>query len=109
MKGDNMLEFLKSIDSWVWIMIIMVLYVGFYIYRNVTNYKKNRDAILEFQNKLEVGSRVVLNSGIHATVKELTKQTAVVEIADKIDIQVERFSIATFEKAVAAEEEKSEE
>ena len=75
-----MLEFLKSVDSWVWIGVILVVYMAFYLYRNVSNYNKNRNAILEFQNKLEVGSRVILNSGIHATIKELTKQPQSVEV-----------------------------
>lgn len=107
MKGDIMLEFLRSVDSWIWIVVILVLYMGFYIYRNVANYNKNRNAILDFQNKLEIGSRVVLSSGIHATVKEMNKQTATVEIAPKLEIIVERFSIVAFEKAVTLEEEKT--
>lgn len=103
-----MLEFLKSVDSWVWIGVILVVYMAFYLYRNVSNYNKNRNAILEFQNKLEVGSRVILNSGIHATIKELTKQTAIVEIAPNLEILVERFSIAALEKAVTLEDNKEE-
>jgi len=104
-----MLEFLKTIPSWVWIAAILVLYMAFYIYRNVSNYNKNRNTILEFQNKLDVGSRVVLSSGIHATIKELTRQTAVVEIAPKLEILVERFSIAALEKTVNLEDNNEEE
>lgn len=103
-----MLEFLKSIDSWVWIVVVMVLYLGFYLYRNIKTYNKNRTKILDFQNALDVGSRVVLNSGIHATIKELNRKTAIVEIAPKIEILIERFSIAALEKEVELESEETE-
>ncbi len=104
-----MSEFFKSVDSWIWIVVILVIYMAFYIFRNISSYNKNRNAILEFQNSLQVGSRVVLSSGIHATIKELTRQTAVVEIAPKIEILVERFSIATLEKTVLLEDNTEEE
>ena len=101
-----MLEFLQGIQTWIWTLIIFAVFLVYYIFRNIKAYNKNRDAILDFQNKLEVGSRVILSSGVHGTVKDINKKVAIVEIAPKVDVTVERFSISAFEKAVVKEEEK---
>jgi len=103
-----MLEYLQGISTWVWTLIIFAVFLVYYIFRNIRAYNKNRDAILGFQNKLEVGSRVILNSGVHGTIKEINKRVAIVQIAPKVDITVERFSISTFEKAEVKEEVKEE-
>lgn len=94
-----MLELLQKVPSWIWSVAILIVFMGYYVYRNVKTYNKNRDALLEFQNKLEVGNRVIMSSGIHGTVKQITKHTITVEIAPKTDILVERFSVSTLEKA----------
>jgi len=99
-----MLEFLQGIDTWIWTLIIFVAFLAYYVFRNIRSYNKNRDAILGFQNKLEVGSRIILSSGIHGTIKDLNKKTAIIEIAPKVIITAERFSISAFEKAEVKEE-----
>lgn len=61
-------------------------------------YKKQKQESRAYQERLKVGDRVILSSGIHGKVLSLENVTARVEIAPDVVVIVERYALALLEK-----------
>ena len=49
----------------------------------------------EMINKIKAGDRVITSSGIHGTVTTIKDKTILVRVADKVDLEFSRASVAT--------------
>lgn len=59
--------------------------------------KRRQKKVLEFQEGLQVGDKVVMTSGIHGQITRLSEKTVQVQIADKVRIEVARASIGGYQ------------
>ena len=82
---------------WFWIIIVWIVYMVFIMAKRAADYKKAKEESRKFQQSLKVGDRVILTNGIHGSISLLDKATAIIKIADRVEITVERYSIGTFE------------
>jgi preprotein translocase subunit YajC len=71
---------------------ILLIIVVFWFFVIRPQMKRQRDA-QQMQAQLEVDSRVMLTSGIFGTVREITPDHVLVEIADNVAIEVVRAAI----------------
>ena len=62
------------------------------------NMKKSRDHMRILQESLKPGVNVMLLGGIYGTLVRLNKDTAIVKIADNVEIKVDRSSIQSVVK-----------
>ncbi len=72
------------------IIVIAVFY--FLIWRPQANEQKKRKAMLEAIKK---GDEIVTVGGIHGTVVVTKKDTLIVKIADKVEIEIERSGVGS--------------
>ncbi|WP_073998585.1 preprotein translocase subunit YajC [Anaerococcus urinomassiliensis] len=57
------------------------------------NMKKSRENMRILQESLKPGVKVMLLGGIYGTLVKLNKETAIVKIAENVEIKVDRSSI----------------
>lgn len=57
------------------------------------NMKKSREHMEELQNKLKPGVNVMLLGGIYGKLVKLSKDTAIINVANNVDIKVDRSAI----------------
>ncbi|WP_297280880.1 preprotein translocase subunit YajC [uncultured Anaerococcus sp.] len=69
----------------IFIMIIQII--------SMKNMKKSRTYIEKLQNSLKPGVNVMLIGGIYGTIVKIDQITAIVNIAQNVDIKVDRSSI----------------
>ena len=62
------------------------------------NMKKSRENMRVLQENLKPGVNVMLLGGIYGTLVRLNKDTAIVKIADNVEIKVDRSSIQSVVK-----------
>lgn len=62
------------------------------------NMKKSRENMRVLQESLKPGLNVMLLGGIYGTLVRLNKDTAIVKIADNVEIKVDRSSIQSVVK-----------
>jgi len=55
--------------------------------------KKRQEEIKKFRDALSVGDSVVTSGGIHGKIKEINDNTMVLEIANNVNITVDKASI----------------
>lgn len=77
--------------NYMWIMMILMFVILYFFMIRPQN--KKQKEIQKFRRNLEVGQQVVTAGGIHATIKEVTDNTVVVEIAKDVRITVEKSSV----------------
>ncbi|MDQ2689360.1 MAG: preprotein translocase subunit YajC [Chloroflexota bacterium] len=59
--------------------------------------QKQFAALREMQNALQIGSRVMISSGIHGTIRELEEDTVGLEVSPGVVITVARAAVAEIE------------
>jgi len=84
------------------ILIVIVVAMYFLMIRPARKQQQKQQAIM---NALEVGSRVMLGSGIYGTIRHLGEKQAVIEISPGVDLTILR---AAIRGAVTPEEEEFE-
>ena len=57
------------------------------------NMKKNRAAMQELQNKIQIGARVLFGGGIYGKIVKIKGDVIVVEMAKGLVVQISRFGI----------------
>lgn len=87
----------KFINSNAWIInfgFLIILVVMYYLW-NYRQFRKEQKRILELQNSLSVGDKVMLSAGFYAIIKSLEKKSAVVEIGEQqiVLVTINRFAI----------------
>jgi preprotein translocase subunit YajC len=71
--------------------ILLVLVFYFFIIRPQS---KRRREFVDMQQKVVLGSRVMITSGLFGTVKDLGDETMTLEIAPGVDVEVHRNVVA---------------
>ncbi|MDR2930786.1 MAG: preprotein translocase subunit YajC [Propionibacteriaceae bacterium] len=90
--------------GWEMIGILVIFGVAMY-FLMIRPAKKQQQKQQEMMNSLEVGSRVMLGSGIYGTIRHLGEKQAVIEISPGVDLTILRQAIRG---AVAPDEEEFE-
>lgn len=78
---------------WIFVALIIIIYMVIVPVLNQKKVKQDQLRMKEFQARLNVNDEIVMFNGIHGKVKELHEDTALVEIAPEVVIQVERTAI----------------
>jgi preprotein translocase subunit YajC len=79
------------------IISLVILFAG-YIALSLVNMKKQQKKLLEVQTEIQVGRKVIISGGIHGVIKHLTDQTALIEVANGVTLNVERYALMNIRK-----------
>jgi preprotein translocase subunit YajC len=74
------------------IIMMVVIFVIFYFFMIRPQQKKQKE-IQKFRDSILVGDKVVTAGGIHGKIKEIKDTYVVLEIANNVNIQIEKTSI----------------
>ncbi|TXJ08070.1 MAG: preprotein translocase subunit YajC [Aeromicrobium sp.] len=79
----------------------LLIAVAFYllVLRPVSRQKREFDALKQLQSALEPGVRVMIASGIYGTIRSISDDTVMLEIAPNTQICVAKGAIAQIENA----------
>jgi preprotein translocase subunit YajC len=80
-----------------WIMMIAIVAI-FYFFMIRPQQKKQKE-IQKARNAIQVGDKVVTSGGVHAKVKKVNDDYFVVEIADNVEIKIDRASVFSLPNA----------
>ena len=75
----------------VFIALIIIVFICYIIISPIIRYKgikENNEKHLKFLNELNIGDKVLLNSGIFGTLKEKNEENYSIEISESIVIKV---------------------
>ncbi len=75
----------------LWFVVLIAIF-WFLLLRPQRQEQKKRDAMIK---SLHRGDRVVTMGGMHGTIVDLNDETAILRIADKVDITVSRTSVGS--------------
>ena len=70
------------------LLIIFIVLIGFTVWQGKRQGKKQQEERAQLESRLEVGTRVVLNSGLFVTITHLGDNQAVVELAPGVEVSV---------------------
>ncbi|EFT16520.1 preprotein translocase, YajC subunit [Cutibacterium modestum HL037PA3] len=70
------------------LLIVFILLIGFTVWQGKKQVKKQQKERAQLESRLEVGARVVLNSGLFVTITHLGDKQAVVELAPGVEVSV---------------------
>ena len=73
--------------------IMMVAIFAIFYFFMIRPQKKRQEEIKKFRDALQVGDEVVTSGGIHGKIKEINDNTMIVEIANNVNITVDKASI----------------
>lgn len=94
-------------SSTITLVLYMVVFFGimyFFMIRPQQKQAKQRQAML---NSLRVNDKVITSGGIYGKVKKVKDNSVIVQIADKVEIEVARAGIASIEnREVVVEKDK---
>lgn len=88
-------------------MLPIIIVFAVMIFFMMRSQKKQQQKRQEMLDKIVKGSRVLLNSGMLGTVAEVREKTFVVEIADKVQVEVVKNGVADVVEEQAAAEKKA--
>lgn len=88
-------------------MLPIIIVFAVMIFFMMRSQKKQQQKRQEMLDKIIKGSRVLLNSGMLGTVAEVREKTFVVEIADKVQVEVVKNGVADVVEEQAAAEKKA--
>ena len=74
------------------ILMMAAIFAIFYFFM-IRPQKKREEEIRKFRDALAVGDSVVTSGGIHGKIKEIKDNTMVLEIANNVNITVDKASI----------------
>ena len=74
------------------IIMIVLIFVIFYFFMIRPQNKKQKE-ITKFRASLEIGKEVLTQGGLFGTIKEMTDDCVMVEIASNVKVKVDRNSI----------------
>ena len=88
-------------------MLPIIIVFAVMIFFMMRSQKKQQQKRQEMLDKIVKGSRVLLNSGMLGNVVEVREKTFVVEIADKVQVEVVKNGVADVVEEQAAAEKKA--
>ncbi len=74
------------------ILMMAVIFVIFYFFM-IRPQKKRQEEIKKFRDALSIGDTVVTSGGIHGKIKEINDNTMVLEIANNVNITIDKASV----------------
>ena len=77
--------------SMMWIMLIAMFVIMYFFMIRPQN--KKQKEIANFRKSLQVNQNVITAGGIHGTIKEITDDYIVLEIASNVKIKIDKNSI----------------
>ena len=77
--------------SMMWIMLIAMFAIMYFFMIRPQN--KKQKEIANFRKSLQVNQKVITAGGIHGTIKEITDDYIVLEIASNVKIKIDKNSI----------------
>lgn len=89
-----MLEFLSH--YW-WLLLIAIILAAFFFLSRwakkvQTEAKGNAETSSAF-SEIQIGSKVILDSGIHGIIKKINEKTFIIEIAPNVQIECEKYGV----------------
>ena len=88
----------------MWIMLLLMIVI-FYVFMIRPQSKKAKEE-RKFRDGLQKGDKVVTAGGIHGKVFEVKESTIVIEVANNVNITVEKNFIQSSPETVAANQKK---
>ena len=79
-------------SGWQSLIMILLIFVVFYFFM-IRPQSKRQKEIKKFRDSLKQGDKVITAGGIHGKIKNVKENTVVLEIADGMNITVEKSSI----------------
>lgn len=73
--------------------IMMVAIIAIFYFFMIRPQKKRQKEINEFRENLAVGDSIVTSGGIHGKIKEIKDNTIILEIANNVNITIDKSSI----------------
>jgi preprotein translocase subunit YajC len=77
--------------AYMWIMLIAMFAIMYFFMIRPQN--KRQKQINDFRKTLQVNQKVITAGGIHGTIKEISDDTVVLEIASGVKITIDKASI----------------
>ena len=74
--------------------LLILVFIAFFYFMLIRPMRKQVAAQTELRSNLEVGSRVVLTSGMHGTIKHLGEKQAIIELAPGLEVTVVKQAIS---------------
>jgi preprotein translocase subunit YajC len=82
----------------VWVSLIpFALMIGIFYVLVLLPMRRRQRKVQEFQSALKVGDRVITTSGIYGSITKVDEKSVVVQIADKVRIEVARAAIGGYQ------------
>ncbi len=80
---------------WIFLIIAISIAAVTYIRRTAASLQKEAEQIESDMSskKMEPGTSVILDSGIHGTIKSVKESTCMVEIAPGVQVEVEKYGL----------------
>ncbi|HWR40966.1 MAG TPA: preprotein translocase subunit YajC [Patescibacteria group bacterium] len=93
-------EILQAIQA-SWPIVLMGVIFYFLLYRPQKKEQQKRASLL---NSLKKGDKVVTIGGLHGVIVSINEKTAVLQVAEKVELVFSRSAISGFQNAAKTEE-----
>ena len=81
-----------------WVQLMpFALILGIFYFVILAPMRKRQKKVVEFQQALKVGDRVVTTAGIYGTIAKIGDASVHLKIADKLNIEVTKSSVAGYQ------------
>ena len=78
--------------GWSSMIMIGLLIVVFYLFM-IRPQQKRQKEIKKFREALKIGDKVITSGGIHAKIKEMKDDHVIIEIANNVNVKIDKGSI----------------
>lgn len=87
--------FLDVLKHYWWILLILAIaiFLSMNYRRNMGYLQKEKEKADARSARVKVGSKVILDSGMHGVVRGISEKTLTIEIAPKVLVEFERYGV----------------
>lgn len=89
------MEFLQVIGKYWYVFLILAFLLWFTLRYSKAKamMAKEKEKVQERTTKIALGTKVILDSGMHGIVRGITEKTYVIEIAPKVLVEFEKYGV----------------
>ena len=87
--------------SCVTVIVLLGIFAIILTFISARNMRKNRQAMQELQNKIQIGARVLFGGGIYGKIVRIKDDVIDVEMAKGLVVQISRYGIQDVVSAVS--------
>ena len=87
-----MLDVIKAY-WWIFLILAIVIWVTIAYQRQKKFAEKMRTQTSDKQAKITVGTKVILDSGMHGTIRQIKSQSYMIEIAPDVCVEFEKYGV----------------